>query len=238
MKALLFADFCTIRKSIGQYLFSVVLICGIVTFTSFNGGLDPEEAAGIVQGNIMSIAPLMFAFYAFFALFGQDEHEGWESMRLSMPFTRWQIVASRYAMMLIIIAVLLAVFGLLAAVITAIVTMVRFGAVTLMPAEAVAAAIVLCLAVSLIYLGIEMPIFFKMGFMKARLYFTLPFFACMLFILEPVQQAAEAVGMQVMGLIEAMGGPALLMIAGVAIAVAVYFVSSRVSLSLYRGREF
>ena len=238
MKALLFADFCTIRKSIGQYLFSVVLICGIVTFTSFNGGLDPEGAAGVVQGNIMSIAPLMFAFYAFFSLFGQDEREGWESVRLSMPFTRWQIVASRYAMMLIIIAVLLAVFGLLAAVITAIVTMVRFGAVTLMPAEAVAAAIVLCLAVSLIYLAIEIPIFFKMGFMKARLYFTLPFFACMLFMLEPVQKLAETVAGKMLELVAFMGSPVPLVVGAIALAFALYALSSRISLNVYRTREF
>lgn len=238
MKALLFADLCTIRKSIGQYMVSVVLICGIVTFTSFNASLDPEGAAGVVQGNIMSIAPLMFAFYAFFALFGQDEHEGWESVRLSMPFTRWQIVASRYVMMLIIIAALLVVFGLLAAVITAIVTMVRFGAVTLMPVEAVAAAIVLCLAVSLIYLAIEIPIFFKMGFMKARLYFTLPFFACMLFMLEPVQKIAESVAGRVLGFVASIGSPLPLVIGAIALALALYALSSRVSLNVYRTREF
>ena len=239
MKALLYTDWSTIRKSFKNYIFSAVLICGIVTVTSVTAdGMTALDAAQVVQGNVTSICALMFTFYVFFSLFGQDEHEGWESVRLSLPVTRGQVVICRYAVMAIVLASLIVAGALIGTVIAAITTKLVFGTMALTAPIELAVIGILAFSLSLIYLAVEMPLFFKMGFMKARLYFTLPFFACMLFVLEPVQRAAEALGVQVMGVAEAIGSPVPLMLGLVAIALLLYAFSARLSTRIYEKREF
>ena len=86
MKALLYSDWASLRKSMKSFLFSIFMICGIVTFVSIsNEGMDAEAIAETIQSNIMATGSLMFAFFSFFNLFGQDEREGWESVKLSLP---------------------------------------------------------------------------------------------------------------------------------------------------------
>ena len=107
MKALLYSDWASLRKSMKSFLFSIFMICGIVTFVSIsNEGMDAETVAETIQSNIMATGSLMFAFFSFFNLFGQDEHAGWESVKLSLPVSRREVVVGRYLIMAIIIAYL------------------------------------------------------------------------------------------------------------------------------------
>ena len=235
MKALLYTDLVAVGKSVKTFLFSIAMICGIVTFTSlYHEGVTAEEAAEIIQANILSIGTLMFAFFAFFQLFGQDEREGWESVKLSLPVSRRDVVVGRYLVMLLIIVVLLAAGAIVGAIIAAIATQVKFGSVTLMPVSEIALGAVIALSCSLVYLAIETPLFFKMGFTKARLFFTMPFFACLLFTLEPVQRWLGSLPSP-----EELFGNPLPLVAGLAVVAGMlYAISARISTRVYTKREF
>ncbi|MCR4870000.1 MAG: ABC-2 transporter permease [Atopobiaceae bacterium] len=239
MKALLYSDWASLRKSMKSFLFSIFMICGIVTFVSIsNEGMNAETVAETIQSNIMATGSLMFAFFSFFNLFGQDEHAGWESVKLSLPVSRREVVIGRYLIMAIIIVVLLVIGAILGAAIAAIATMVKYGTVTIMPLWMVAVTIAIALSATLIYLAIEMPIFFKLGLSKARLYFTLPFFACMLFMLEPVQRFFEGLAARFGTIAEIIGNPAPILAVLIVIAFVLYGISSLISTRIYEKREF
>ena len=126
---------------------------------------------------------------------------------------------------------------ILGAAIAAIATMVKFGTVTIMPLWMVAVTIAIALSVTLIYLAIEMPIFFKLGLTKARLYFTLPFFACMLFMLKPVQRFFEGLAARFGSIAETIGNPAPILAVLIVIAAVLYGISSIISTRIYEKRE-
>ena len=201
MKALLYSDWASLRKSMKSFLFSIFMICGIVTFVSIsNEGMDAEAIAETIQSNIMATGSLMFAFFSFFNLFGQDEREGWESVKLSLPVSRREVVVGRYLIMAIIIVVLLVVGAILGVAIAAIATMVKFGTVTIMP--------------------------------------TLPFFACMLFMLKPVQRFFEGLAARFGSIAEIIGNPAPILAVLIVIAAVLYGISSIISTRIYEKREF
>jgi hypothetical protein len=83
-----------------------------------------------------------------------------------------------------------------------------------------------------------MPIFFKLGLTKARLYFTLPFFACMLFMLEPVQRFFEGLAARFGSIAEIIGNPAPILAVLIVIAAVLYGISSIISTRIYEKREF
>ncbi|RVU97249.1 ABC-2 transporter permease [Coriobacteriales bacterium OH1046] len=239
MKAILFADLVTLKKSPKQYLLSIGIMCAIFTATAlFDDEMDAEQIVGFFQGSITGMSTAMSSFFAFFQLFGMDEQAGWQSVRLSLPIARRDIVVSRYMILAAMLVVMLAGSLLLATALTTVITQVAFGSVTTMPASDILALAIVYFAAFLTYLTIELPLFFRMGLSKARGYFTLPFMACMLFMLKPVQEFAGKVGTQLMGVVGAIGSPWPLILGAAAAALVLYALSGLISLRLYSTREF
>lgn len=239
MKALLYSDFTTIRKAVKQYLLTIAFVCVVTVFASIsNRDIDAGGLAQIIQSIVMLVSPFMFAFYTFFQLFGQDERPGWESVKLSLPVTRTEVVVARYLVMVIMFAMILAASTALGGVVAALITQVKFGAVTLIARDELLVALLIALAVTLIYLGIEIPIFFKLGVAKARLFIFIPYLAFMLATLDPVQDLIKVIGAQVMRLVEAVGSPVPLAAGLVVLAVVLYAISLSISTRVYAAREF
>ncbi|HQE69802.1 MAG TPA: ABC-2 transporter permease [Atopobiaceae bacterium] len=239
MKALFYSDLITIAKSLRQFVFSVSIICIMLTLMSIGEeGISGPEVAGAIQTTIMSTGTIMISLFAFFQLFGLDEHAGWESVKLSLPLSRRQVIMSRY----IILAALLVAFLVLGIIvgtgIAAIVTYAKFGAVTLRPAQDVLMLAGICLLAVLAYLAIELPLFFKMGLSKARLFYAIPLLSPILFTLEPVKEFVRGLGTQVMEVIGNIGSPWPLLLGAAAVTLALYALSGLVSLRLYSAREF
>lgn len=238
MKAILFADLVTLKKNLRQYLLSTGIMCAIFTATALlDSETDAGQAVSFLQGGIAGMGTTMIVFFSFFQLFGMDEQAGWQSVRLSLPIARRDIVVSRYVILAALLVVMLAGSLLLATALTAIVTQVAFGSVTIMPASDILALAIAYLAAQLLYLTIELPLFFRMG-LKARGYFTLPFMAFMLFMLEPVQEFAGEIGTRLMGIVGAIGSPWPLILGAAAVVLVLYILSGLISLRIYSTREF
>ena len=96
----------------------------------------------------------------------------------------------------------------------------------------------ICLLAVLAYLAIELPLFFKMGLSKARLFYAIPLLSPILFTLEPVKEFVRGLGTQVMEVIGNIGSPWPLLLGAAAVTLALYALSGLVSLRLYSAREF
>ncbi len=238
MKALLYSDWCIVKGVARQYPVVALAVAFIATVGGISS-VDPNATAlaSHIHTTVVASGVMMVSFFGFFAFFGNDEREGWEAMRLSLPVTRRTVVRSRYVSLLawiLLLEVLVNLAGLLIGLIAA---YAMHGAPGFLPLNEVVLLSALTMAAYLLYLSIEIPIFFKKGLTAARMYFSLPFFACMLFSLEPVQKVANTVAGHLSKLTTAAGMPLLLM-AGMAIAFAAYYVSMLVSERIYGARDF
>lgn len=238
MKALLYSDWCVAKGSARQYpvvALAIAFIAGVSGISS----VDPTatDIASHIHTIVVSSGVMMIAFFGFFAFFGNDEREGWEALRLSLPVTRRTVVRSRYVTLLAWIVLLEVIANLAGMLIGLVAAYALYGAPGFLPLGEMALLSVLTTAVYLIYLSIEIPIFFKKGLTAARLYFSLPFFACMLFTFEPVQQVANKVAGQLIRLADTVGMP-LLLVALMCLACATYGVSMLISERIYAKRDF
>lgn len=239
MKALFYSDLATIAKSSRQFILSITVMCIMFTLMSIGEeGIDGAEVASAIQTTIMVTGSIMISLFAFFQLFGLDEHEGWESVRLSLPVSRRQVIMSRYIILAALLVVFLVLGVLVGAGITAIVTYVKFGDVTLQPVRDVLMLAGICLLAVLAYLAIELPLFFKMGLSKARLFYAIPLLAPMLFTLKPVRELIRGIGTQMMGIVGAIGSPWPLILGAAAVVLVLYMLSGLISLRIYSAREF
>lgn len=238
MKALLYSDWCIVKGVARQY--PVVALA--VAFIAAVGGVSSVDAnatalASHIHTTVVASGVMMISFFGFFAFFGNDEREGWEALRLSLPVTRRTVVRSRYVSLLAWILILEVLINLVGMVIGLIAALATYGTLGFLPLNEVAMLSTLIMGVYLLYLAIEIPIFFKKGLTAARLYFSLPFLACMLFSLEPVQKAATNIAGHLMKLTDTFGIP-LLLATGMVIAFAAYYASMLVSERIYARRDF
>lgn len=238
MKALLYSDWC-IAKGAGRQYPVVALAIAFIAGVGGISSVDPTATAiaSHIHTVVVSSGVMMIAFFGFFAFFGNDEREGWEALRLSLPVTRRTVVRSRYVTLLVWIVMLEVIANLAGLLIGLIAAYALYSAPGFLPLNMMALLSVLTMAVYLFYLSIEIPIFFKKGLSAARLYFSLPFFACMLFTFEPVQQAATKVAEQLMRLADAVGMP-LLLVGFMCLAFVAYGVSMLISERIYAKRDF
>ncbi len=240
MKALLYSDWCTLKGMSKAYPIPVIMIVAVAVMagTSDGSSADPAALVSAISATAISCSLMMLASYGFIALFGADEREGWEAVRLSLPVTRTRIVRARYLILLLWTLLLMVVTNTLTMLIGAAITGVMYGMPALPAPHEVATLDFAILAAFVLYLSIEIPICFKVGLTKGRVYFTLPFLLCMLFTLEPVQQAATNALAGVTQLVASMGTPIPLIIAASVLDAIAYGVSMLVSQRIYARRDF
>ena len=238
MKALLYSDWCVIKSSIKGYVLPALAIMAIAGLT----GLDAVEPNALaISSHVHSVAVstgiIMLSLFGFFGFFGNDEREGWEGVRLSLPVTRRTVVRSRYVALLAWMGVVLIAVNLLGAVAGIVIALVRYGQPAIMPASELLMANGAILACALLYVAIVTPVFFKMGIAKARMYVSLPFLACMLLPLLPGKEAIQAFARSMSESVSAMGPLPLVALALVA-GLTCYAASALVSERIYARRSF
>lgn len=96
MKAMIFSDLITMRRSLAQ-LFGITAVVTVILAVT-TGTLATMAAC------TASMIPVMFMF----SISAYDEMNKWESFRLAMPMSRANVVAGRYASLLLVTAASLA----------------------------------------------------------------------------------------------------------------------------------
>lgn len=258
MRALLFSEWATIRASLRQYLAVTAVmafaIAAVSVTLSGTDATDAAAAASVVRTASIPSVSIMMTFFVFFALFGADERDGWEAVRLTLPVLRRQVVTARYIIMLCALVastMLSAVAGSLAG---SCYSWFAYGELIVPPLGEVAAICVALMSVFAAYVAIEMPIFFKWGLAKARPYFNVPSLVCLLLAIGPLRLAMDTftseagmssssvltqVGAEVgVGLGSALGNLWPLLAVLVIFCGLVYYISLRIAQRLYAGRNF
>lgn len=239
MKALLFSDWCTLRGVSRNYPAPAMIVALVATFAGIQS-VEPvaNAIATHVHASIVSVGLMMFSFFGYFSLFGNDEREGWEAVRLALPVTRRTVVRSRYLALILLFGMVSVAVNLIGVIMGAGTALALYGQVGFVSLPEGALLTGLFLVVYLGYLGLTTPIVFKMGLSKARIYFSLPFMLCLLFTLDPVKEALQRTPIS---LDEISGSPSSLLpllAVGLVVALAIYGTSMLVSERIYEARDF
>lgn len=239
MKALLFSDWCTLKGVSRNYPAPAMIVALVATFAGIQS-VEPvaNAIATHVHASIVSVGLMMFSFFGYFSLFGNDEREGWEAVRLALPVTRRTVVRSRYLALILLFGMVSVAVNLIGVIMGAGTALALYGQVGFVSLPEGALLTGLFLVVYLGYLGLTTPIVFKMGLSKARIYFSLPFMLCLLFTLDPVKEALQRTPIS---LDEISGSPSSLLpllAVGLVVALAIYGTSMLVSERIYEARDF
>jgi hypothetical protein len=239
MKSLLYSDWCVIKGNARQYPLPAFIIVAVVIFTGITDlSGDVMSLVMGIHSTVVSTGVMMISFFGYFALFGNDEREGWEALRLALPVTRRTVVRSRYLTLLMWVVALELAINLLALLGCAVASLALYGTLAFAPANEILLLNGVLIAVYLVYLGIENPVMFKLGLSKGRLYFSLPFLLCMLFTVEPVKNAATAMLGKLEALSTAVGSPLVLVAPAIVLSLDIYYASSLVAERIYARRDF
>ena len=239
MKALLFSDWCTLKGVAKSYPVPALIIALVATYAGIQS-VEPlaSAIAAHVHNSIVTVGLMMFSFFGFFSLFGNDEREGWEAVRLALPVTRRTVVRARYLALIILFGMVAVVINLVAAVMGAGTALALCGQIGFISLGEGALLTGLFLAVYLLYLGLTTPIVFKMGLSKARIYFSLPFMLCLLFTIDPVKDALAGIASSLNLSPKMLETPLPLLLPALAVAAVVFGVSMLVSERIYGARDF
>lgn len=150
MKALLYKDFCLLRKHGRAYLFVVVFILLAAVL---------EE-----DGLFMLLYPCMLAGMVPVTLMGYDERSGWDRYCSMLPFGKGQIVSAKYIIGLLMQAVVMVLSAAAQLCRTA-----RFGDAGV----PLGVLMAMMLAASFVSVGLCMPFMFKFGVEKGRVAYYL-----------------------------------------------------------------
>lgn len=239
MKALLFSDWCTLKGVSRNYPAPAMIIALVATFAGIQDVEPLADAIAMhVHASIVTVGLMMFSFFGFFSLFGNDEREGWDAVRLALPVTRHTVVRSRYLALIILFGIVAVVVNLVGMVMGAGTALALYGHIGFISLSEGALLTGLFLAVYLIYIGLTAPIVFKMGISKARVYFSVPFMLCLLFTFEPVKDALAGMA-QFLGLTpELLESPLPMLAPALVVGAAVFAGSMLVSERIYGARDF
>ena len=233
--ALAFADWCALRRWIARYLLVAAVASGCMAFAT-SGTAGPADGASLcAEGASMACA--MCVYTIVMALFGADEANGWQAMRLDMlPVTRDDAVRARYLVVAGCAALTALVCSLLGAGEVLLVGAIRGIAFQLPPAGVLLAVTTLTSALVLAVAGLAMVAFFSMPANMARLVAMLPFMACLLLLVPGVGDGLSVAVGSVVAAVSALPLAAQVGL-GVAACLAVYLVGMLASMALYRRRE-
>ena len=235
MKALMYADLCAVRRVIwGNALVSLLVVAPVIV-ASGSGAGDTQMAAGVM---IAAMVVAMLSFFLAIHLFGTDETNDWQTVRLTMPFTAREVVRSRYASVACGVAALACMATVVGFAAQALWSLVAGGNVVVRGLVEVFAAAAMAGLTVLFSFSFSMPFVFRMGVSKARLAFSAPYLLMTLFSLSPVRDFALGILAGLESLERSLGTPLPLFAAAFALVAAVYLVSMKLSEGLYAARDF
>ena len=206
MKALLYKDFCLMKKHCRAYLFVMVFILLAAVL---------EE-----DGLFMLLYPCILSGMMPVTLMGYDERSGWDRYSSMLPYTKGEMVSSKYIIGLVMQAVVMALSAAAQLCRTA-----RFGDAGV-PLGVIMAIMI---TASFVSVGFCMPFMFKFGVEKGRVaYYLMIGMAC---------GACAAASMHSGGATAAEIPGAPVWLAAAALSAAIYAASWYVSVVWYSKRE-
>ncbi len=230
MRALFYADWCSIRNTLVRYLWVCLIIIFPITAMVGEGA---TTGAGVMAGSMFTV---MMVFYSMLTLFGSDEAGDWEQMRLTLPVTPRLVVRERYAF-LALTGMAIAAIGTAAGVLVNVGLSIFVAPSTPGVLEVIGGAFGSAL-IALAYMALIMPYVFKVGIAKARMTFSLPFILCLLINVGPVRDVTRGFVNSLERLEHTLGSPAPIFAVIVLVAVALYVASMLIAERTYARRDF
>lgn len=206
MKALLYKDFCLMKKHCRAYLFVMVFILLAAVL---------EE-----DGLFMLLYPCILSGMMPVTLMGYDERSGWDRYSSMLPYTKGEMVSSKY-----IIGLVMQVVVMLLSTLAQLCRTLRFGDAGV----PIGVLLAMMLTASFVSVGLCMPFMFRFGVEKGRIaYYLMIGMACAVCAVASMQfggtAAAELTG-------------ATVWLAAAALSAAIYAASWYVSIVWYKKRE-
>lgn len=233
MRALMFSDWCVVKKYLAHYLLTSLVIGG---FTAMGNASDPA-AMVIAMTCCMCYTSCLFIM---FALFGADDRGEWARGRLELlPVERTDVVKARYGIMALAITATMAA-GFVASIGLALVVSLVNGSdakqLGLVFAPEPALAFLATIASLFVILAIQMPLVFSLGVERGKIAAVAPLLFIVLLGFKQVRGPILAVAGSLAAAAATLPTPAIALgILGA--ATAAYLISMLVSTRLYAHRE-
>lgn len=233
MRALMFSDWCVVKKYLAHYLLTSLVIGG---FTAMGNAGDPA-AMTIAMTCCMCYTSCLFIM---FALFGADDRGEWARGRLELlPVERTDVVKARYGIMALAITATMAA-GFVASLVLALVVSLVNGSdakqLGLVFAPEPALAFLATIASLFAILAIQMPLVFSLGVERGKIAAVAPLLFIVLLGFEQVRGPILNVAGNLASADAAL--PSIAVALGIlGAATAAYLISMLVSTHLYAHRE-
>ncbi len=233
MRALMFSDWCVVKKYLAHYLLTSLVIGG---FTAMGNASDPT-AMVIAMTCCMCYTSCLFIM---FALFGADDRGEWARGRLELlPIGRADVVKARYGIMALAITATMAA-GLVASLVLALAMSLVNGSdakqLGLLFAPEPASAFLATIASLFAILAIQMPLVFSLGVERGKIAAVAPLLLIALLGFEQFRGPVLTVAGNLADVAATLPTPAIALgILGA--AAAAYLTSMLVSTRLYARRE-
>lgn len=233
MRALMFSDWCVIKKYLAHYLLTSLVIGG---FTAMGNASDPAAMTIAMTCCVCYTSSL----FIMFALFGADDRGEWARGRLELlPVGRADVVKARYGIMALAITAAMAagfVASLGLALAMSLVNGTDVMQLGLLFAPEPALAFLATIASLFAILAIQMPLVFSLGVERGKIAAIAPLLFIVLLGFEQVRGPILAVAGNLTAAAATLPTPAIALgILGA--AAATYLVSMLVSTRLYASRE-
>jgi len=218
-------DFVTIKP---YFTVKNLMIYGVlaVFFTIISS--SPTSGMGVLIG-----LGSMFVSYPF----ALGEKSGIDTLYTTLSLSRKTVVSGRYLFALILNLYVVLLSYLLAAVGTVAIRASDFKEVAV---EMLFTSLVLA-AIFIVVQSMQLPVYFKLGYSKAKFFSMIPFVLMMvffsLFATMSESEFSKRISGQVLGFFDTLNS-GLFIVCVVSALALVVFVSYRLSLSFYRKREF
>lgn len=233
MRALMFSDWCVVKKYLAHYLLTSLVIGG---FTAMGNASDPA-AMVIAMTCCMCYTSCLFIM---FALFGADDRGEWARGRLELlPVGRADVVKARYGIMALAITAMTAA-GFVASLGLALAMSLVNGSdakrLGLLFAPEPALALLATIASLFVIIAVQMPLVFSLGVERGKIAAVAPLLFIVLLGFEQVREPIITVAGNVAAAAATLPTPTIALgILGA--AAAAYLVSMLVSTRLYARRE-
>ena len=233
MRALMFSDWCVIKKYLAHYLLTSIVIGG---FTALGNAGDPAAMTIAMTCCVCYTSSL----FIMFALFGADDRGEWARGRLELlPIRRTDVVKARYGIMALAITTTMAAgfvasIGLALAV--SLVNGFETGQLGHLFAPEPLLALLATVASLFAILAIQMPLVFSLGVERGKIAAVAPLLFIVLLGFEQFRSPIITVAGNLTAAAATLPAPSIALgILGA--AAATYLVSMLVSTRLYARRE-
>lgn len=233
MRALMFSDWCVIKKYLAHYLLTSIVIGG---FTALGNAGDPAAMTIAMTCCVCYTSSL----FIMFALFGADDRGEWARGRLELlPIRRTDVVKARYGIMALAITATMAagfVASLGLALAVSLVNGSETGQLGHLFAPEPLLALLATVASLFAILAIQMPLVFSLGVERGKIAAVAPLLLIVLLGFEQVRGPILAIAGNLASAAAALPAPVVALgILGT--AATAYLISMLVSTRLYAHRE-